>query len=164
MVRLLITQRNHGVDAHGAARGNVRGEECDGEKQERHGGERQRVGCVDAVEHRGYKARDANRRGDADSHADEHEKNSLADDELQQIATLSAERYANAEFARATNNFIGKQSIKPDASEKQRQSTEKRRKSRDQSLLIKQLINLPGLAFEIGKQKIVVHLAYGIAN
>lgn len=44
---LFITQRDHGVGAHGAERGKVTGEDRDGEKQNRYGRKGERVGCRD---------------------------------------------------------------------------------------------------------------------
>lgn len=48
---LLVSQGDHGVDAHGAASGNVTCDKSYSEKYHRHADERQGIGCSDIEEH-----------------------------------------------------------------------------------------------------------------
>jgi hypothetical protein len=54
---LLVSQRDHGIDAHRALRGNVAGEESDRDKHNRDGFKWEWVASANAVEQAGHQTR-----------------------------------------------------------------------------------------------------------
>jgi len=69
VMRLFVAKSNHGIDAHGAARGDVA---ChDGHNNQQHGdaGKGQWVMCADAKELVGHETRQSQRSEDADGDA-----------------------------------------------------------------------------------------------
>jgi len=81
---LFVSQRDHMIDAHGAARGDVAGDERDQREHNGDGRKCNRVVRVQAIQHARNETRNAERRSDSDGCADEHEQNSLTDDNAQQ--------------------------------------------------------------------------------
>jgi len=70
VIKLFVAQGDHGIDAHGAARGDVTRGERDDHEQQCDDGERQRIGSGDPVEHSGHEAREGERGGDSDGDAE----------------------------------------------------------------------------------------------
>src|SRR5205814_1428656 len=121
---LLVPQRDHRIDFHRAAGGNVASSESDENQQGGDGHHRERVVRADVIQHRRHETRDAYSGGDADGCADEREQNPLPDDEAREIAMVRAEGHANAELAGAASDFVGQQTVKADAGEHKREGGE----------------------------------------
>ncbi len=117
---LFVTQGDHGIGAHGAARGNVAGHEGDGQQQNRHGRKCERVGCSDAEEFTGKNARERKGRGEADGEAQNRKHETLAQNEAQNIARLSSKSHANADFVSALAGGVSENAVDSDAGENQR--------------------------------------------
>src|SRR5437870_13870351 len=67
---LLVAQGDHGIDAHSAARGNVRGEQRDGREQCGDAGEGQGVSSANAEWKARHQARNQERCRNAEDHAE----------------------------------------------------------------------------------------------
>ena len=163
-LNLFVAQGDHGVDAHGAAGWDVTCRERDKSEQDGDGNDGDRIIGVDTVEHGGEVTHHSQRCGDADGGADQRQHNSLAQDQLQYACGLRAERHANADFARAARNFVGKQAVQSDASENQREQRKESGEARDQTLLKKQTIDLLGFGDDVEERQVGVHLRHGLAD
>src|SRR5260370_6136961 len=93
---LLVTQGDHGIDAHRAPAGNVAGEERDSDQRERDGHEGQRISRSHAVQERSQITRHADRCRDTDDRAQDSESESLSKDEPEYFATLRSQSSADA--------------------------------------------------------------------
>ncbi len=139
---LFVAQRDHGIDAGGADRGNVARERGDGCEQRRYSHERQRIGCLHVEEQRPEKSRDAESGGGADRGTNSGERDSLTNDEAKHLALLCAESHSNTDLARSPRHFVGKQPVEADAGEHEREQTKKAREARDKTLHEKLAFNL----------------------
>jgi len=98
---LLGAEDFDGVKAHGAAGGKITGQECHGHQEERHSEKGGGVGSADAVEQAGHKAREGQSAGDAQRDSSEDELHSLANEEAEDIARVSAESETYTDLAGA---------------------------------------------------------------
>src|SRR5438445_6189261 len=74
---LFVLQRYDRIDAHGAAGGDVAGEQCDTGKQNRDGSKRDRIGRANSVNQSGNEAGEAKSGDDSDVDADQGDFQSL---------------------------------------------------------------------------------------
>lgn len=102
-----MAQRDEWIDAHGAASGNVAGQERDGCHKDSGGDEGEGVGRTYTVEFTGEKACDGEGGSQAESDSDQRESRAFLHDEPENIATLRAESETNADFAGAPGNEKG---------------------------------------------------------
>src|SRR3954462_5961495 len=72
--RLLIPQRHHRIDFHGAARGNITGQRGGDAKKTDHGGVGHDVCATDPIQHRRDKTRETDRRDDAERDAEDDQR------------------------------------------------------------------------------------------
>src|SRR5713226_7480355 len=104
---LFVAQRDDGVYAHGAARGNVAGDQRDAAEQKRDTEERERIVGADAIDQCGDEASETERSSQADADADECYAHALAEDHTKNVGGRSAERDADADFVGALAGEIG---------------------------------------------------------
>src|SRR4051794_19032050 len=75
--RLLISQRHHRIDFHGASRGNIAGERGGNDEKTDDAGVGHDIGCLDAVKHACKKTRQRNRSDDAQHDTSQDERKTL---------------------------------------------------------------------------------------
>ena len=85
-----------GIDLGGTARGNVRCEKRDRREQNGDPDECQRVSGTNPPKETRHKARDDERRGNANSHAEGGQTRAFAHDLTKDVTALGTERHANA--------------------------------------------------------------------
>src|SRR4029077_16446699 len=86
--RLLIPQRYHGIDLHGAAGGNVTGERRGHDEQTDDPGIGDNISGADSVEHRAEQSGETDRGEHSHEDAGEHQGEALAENHSQHVETL----------------------------------------------------------------------------
>src|SRR5215469_1202996 len=100
-LRSFMTQRLHGIDLRGSARGQPAGAQGDHRLRSYNNCERQQVGRTNSVKERANEPRQGKRPGEADHDTCTREGHPLVEDHFQHIALLGSERDSNANLARA---------------------------------------------------------------
>src|SRR2546428_6426178 len=116
---LFVAQCRIGIQARGAARGNIRSEQRDERKKHSHAGECDWVRGADSEKESGQKARDDEGGSNANSHAENREPSAFARDQTQYVAALRAERHSNADLLGAACNRKGHNSVDADCRKRQ---------------------------------------------
>src|ERR1700675_2669262 len=98
---LVIAEGGEGIDAHGAAGGDVTGQKGDDGHQESDAQESERIGGADAIEFAGQETREDQGSGEAEDDAGKRRPCAFLHDKPKNIATLRAESDADANFAGA---------------------------------------------------------------
>ncbi len=111
---LLEAQRDHGIDAHGAACRQVAGDERDGGEQEANGGEGDGVGGAGFEKYGAQESREPEAEQESDQQADENQPDAVAEDEAEDVLTLRAEGEANADFVGALPRGVGNEAVDSD--------------------------------------------------
>lgn len=119
---LLVTQRGHGVNPHGAPRGNVAGQQRDKQHQNSRSQKSDGVGGRDAVELAGKQASDGEGGSEAEGEADEGELRAFFQDEPENIPRQGAKRHANADFAGASGDEERQDAVDADGAEHESES------------------------------------------
>src|ERR1700745_2610033 len=132
---LFIPQSDHGIDAHGAARGNIAGSEGDKPKQEGDSCKRQPIIRANPVKKACKVARRGERSQDDKDWAARRQGNSLPNNKTQDIAWPRSQRHTHSDFPSAPRHFVGEQSIQSNTSEQERKAAKKAGKARNQALL-----------------------------
>src|SRR5260221_7198976 len=125
-----VAERDEGIDSGGAAGGEVTGEKRDGCEEEWNSDESDQVVGLHAVKKRSGDFGGGEGGGDTEKHRDGDQGHALADDEAPHSDCRSAEREANADFARAAADGIAHDAVESDSGKKQ---TEKAEKSKENS-------------------------------
>jgi hypothetical protein len=121
---LLIAEGNHGIDAHGATRGDVAGEQGDNEKHSGNGGESERIAGADAVEEARHQPRQSKGRKQTDYDAYEREAGSMREDQTHDVTPLRAKRDANADLVGLLRDGVGEDAINSNRRQKKRSDGE----------------------------------------
>src|SRR6266849_8164883 len=116
---LFVAQGDDGVDAHGASRGYVAGDERDAAEQNRDTEERERIVGADAIDQGGDEASETERSGQADADADKCYAHALAEDHTKNVGGGSAKRDADADFVGALASEVGNYAVDADSGERQ---------------------------------------------
>src|SRR5262249_49047019 len=101
----------------------------------------------------GKQACGAKRRREAETNPEQSQYQSLPQHHAQDGARPRAERYANANLARALADGVGQDAVQTDAGEQQRQQPEETGKRPDQPLLRQRVGNLPGDRLYTGERQ-----------
>src|SRR5262249_46987315 len=120
----LVSECLDRVYASCPTRREVAGHERDRAQERRHGDEAQRVERRDAEQQRSEESRHAKRAAEADRDADAAEKRAVADDEPEDVATLRAERDANADLLRSLGHRVRDDAVDTDRGEHERDGGE----------------------------------------
>src|ERR1700733_4108306 len=104
---LFVAESDHGVNLHGATRGNEAGQGCYGSKNERDGCEGNRIVRGNAEKQETDEARGGERTGYSNKQPSEREEQSFAQDHAKNCATRSAERDAYSDFVGSACDGIG---------------------------------------------------------
>src|SRR5580693_5254129 len=116
----LLEKGRGGVEIRCAPGGKPRRSSGDQEKQDRHGDESQRVGGLDSDEHRGHFARDCESGQQAEDDANSRKAKSLANDKSENVARLSTQGHANANFGGTLPHDSRKHAVESDTREQSR--------------------------------------------
>src|SRR5580704_4029903 len=108
-----VSERHNGIDAHGSPGGWVSGKQCDGQKQEGDPDEREAIDGMESIEDAAQQIRGSNSENHSDKQSNKHGPNAFAEDESEDVALLSADSHADADFARAEDDHIADRT--PDA-------------------------------------------------
>src|ERR1700694_1636668 len=109
-----VAERDDGVHASGAARRDEARQQSDKRQQASDAGKGERVGGADTEKQGSQEARESERGENADGHAQERKACPLCKHEAQNIAALSAESDANAEFLGPLGDAVSDQAIDDD--------------------------------------------------
>jgi hypothetical protein len=95
---LLVTQGDHGIDAHGAARGQVGSNQTDRDHYCGGNGNWKRAGCWQAGDEAGGYAFSPERKGCSDSETSADHPQGAAKDYAHNVSRCCTERHANADL------------------------------------------------------------------
>src|SRR5262245_14785509 len=147
--RLLLPDCDQRVYVGRAPRRDKRREQRHRQQQNWRNDKRHRVSWRDVEKLTGNQACGAKRRREAETNPEQSQDQSLPQHHAQDGSRSCAERYANANLARALADGVGQDAVQTDAGERQRQQPEETGKSADQPLLHQRLVNLPGERLDI---------------
>src|SRR5690348_7989775 len=108
------------VDAHGAARRDVTGQQGDGDEQRGDARERGGVGRRNAVEQLRHQPREYECAHKAQRRADQRQSEALANNQQENIFAAGAERNANADLVRAPRDRVADHAVNSNGSQRQR--------------------------------------------
>src|SRR5579862_9076789 len=120
----LVSQRHHWIHAHRTPRRDVAGTQCNSHQNDRDARERDWIRYAYTIELAGHQPRESKRREYADASADGCKSRAFANDHLQNIFSLRAERHANADFIHALAHQVGNHAVYSNRREQQRQQRE----------------------------------------
>src|SRR5215468_9332667 len=115
--RLFVPQSDHRIYAHGAARGDVAGENADQEHQGNGGGQRKGIGRLQTEKQAGNPLPSGEDQRDANRSSNQDKQQGFAKNEPEDAAALRTERDADADFVGAAGRGIGHDSVKSYANE-----------------------------------------------
>src|SRR5580704_732037 len=120
--RSFITQGHQWIDIHGAARGDITGDESGGRQQEGNRCKRERVGRLHAKE----EAREQSRKGERNSESKRNPENrqlcAASHDEATHVARLSAKGHADSDFASPLADGIAHDTVNSNGGEHEREN------------------------------------------
>src|ERR1700719_1380321 len=125
-----MTQSVEWIDAHGAARGDVAGQERDCAHEDSGGDEGEGVGRPYAVEVTGENTGNGERGSQAESDSNQREFRTFLHDEPEHIAALRAEGETNADFASAPGNEKRENAVDADETESERKRGKRDKQNR----------------------------------
>src|SRR5579864_2756715 len=111
---LFVAQGGIGIEAHGAARRDIGGEQGDESKKHSYACECDWVRSAHSEKETGQEARDRQGCANADRHSESREPCAFAYDQTQYVRSPGAERHANADFLGAASNREGHNSVDAD--------------------------------------------------
>src|ERR1700683_4025081 len=120
-----VPQRDHGIDANGAARGNVAGNDCDEDEQNCRRGKRCGIAGADREEKAGHQPGKRERSDHSDDNPGECDSSSLVEDYAKNVGALRSERHAHADFVSALRDGIRNHAVASDGRENQGECAEK---------------------------------------
>src|SRR5262245_3089342 len=97
------------------------------------------------------------RRREPETNPEQSQDQSLLQHHAQDGARPCAERYANANLARALADGVGQDAVQTDRRQQQRQQSEETGKRADQPLLRQRFVNLPGERLDIVERQVGVN-------
>src|ERR1700758_4480000 len=103
---LFVTQSDDGVDASGAARGEITRGDADQGQEKRYGEEGGGIGGADAVEKRAQEASKREGSDQAGAYAEEGDACAFADDAAKHVGGLSAESDADSDLTGALGDDV----------------------------------------------------------
>src|SRR6185437_13128334 len=112
------------IDAGGAARGQVAGDQSRDEDGGGRGGEYERVGWIDAIEQRSHQTGERERSGYAHYESGADERHALPRNLHQDLRALRAQRHADADLGGALRDAVGDDAVDADGGERQRRRGE----------------------------------------
>ena len=115
--RLLVSQRDHGIDLGGATRGDVGRDKRNQCQKARNSNKNRGVARLHLEEQAGHYAGEGKRPNNSDKDADESKFRCLGHNQSQNIAALPAQSHPYADLVRALAGCIGHNSINSDASQ-----------------------------------------------
>ena len=118
---LLHAQRHHGIDLRRPPRGQVGRGRPDRQQEQSDARQRRDVSRLDTEQKAGQKRRQQPRRREPDGQADEHQLQSLADVQPEDVAARGAERHAHADLAVALRHVVGEHAVDADDGERERE-------------------------------------------
>jgi hypothetical protein len=121
---LFVAERDHGVDAHSTARGNVTSQQRCHHEEQRDPAESEWIGGGHTEEQRLYRTRQGQRADNPNRDTEEDRAQSLAQDHPQNVARACPESDAHTDFARAAADRIGHYAKHPCGCEQQRDDSE----------------------------------------
>jgi hypothetical protein len=126
----LGTQGDERVDLRCPPRGNVRGDERDREQLSGNQRVRADISQRDAVEEAPDGLRQCERHRETDGRGDQRQRQALAHDERDHIASVSAHRHPDANLHRASRDRVDNQTIEADARQRERQQRQRHERRR----------------------------------
>jgi hypothetical protein len=149
-----VSQSDHGIDAHGAAGGDVTGQEGDGDEHSSDNDKSDWIVGSHTENHGADEARDADQRG----------CDSLVNDHAENVRRLRAESHANADFVRLAGDRIDHGSVKADHGEQEREQAENRGEAGEEILLRQRFACLLRLRFQIDERQRGIRLTHDITD
>src|SRR6266849_7472645 len=116
----LVTKGDHGIHAHGAARGKVRGSESHEEQEQREARKKKQIDADDTEDQAAHGAVHGKRNGYSDGKANSCEFHCLTQDQFHYVAGFGAESEANANLRYAPGDAFRENPV--DSEGRQRQS------------------------------------------
>ena len=135
LIRLLVTQGDHGVDFRGALRGDITGQQSDGEQHDGGSRKAERVDSAKAVEHVGDVAIREQGCGNSNGDADGDEDGDFAQDEAAYIGTGCPQGHADTDLIRAAADDVGHEAVDADGRQEDGQQSEEGRELGDEPLV-----------------------------
>jgi len=122
--RLFVSQRDHGIDLHGAACGDVRCDKSNSDEHEDGESECRRIVGRQAEEELSRQAGNPDGAEDTRSDAGSEDDRGITHDQTKDRSLLRAEGHANADLVRPLRDRVRHRAVKPDSSEQEREAAE----------------------------------------